>query len=63
MTGALLVSNQISLRLNNARYTSFHPFIYVYIVTRKRSIRIRGAFDLPESESGFEIMIPIRRFI
>ena len=41
MTGALLVLNQISLRLNSARYTSFHPSIYVYIVTRKRSIWIR----------------------
>ena len=34
----LLVSNQASLRLNNARYTSFYSFIYVYIVTRLRSI-------------------------
>ena len=30
-----------SLHLNNVRYTSFQPFIYVYIVTRKRSIWIR----------------------
>ena len=34
----LLVSNQTSFRLNNARYTSFYIFIYVYIVTRLRSI-------------------------
>ena len=34
----LLVSSQTSLRLNYARYTSFYPFIYVYIVTRLRSI-------------------------
>ena len=38
LTLFLLVSNQTSLRLNNARYTSFYPFIYVYIVTRLRSI-------------------------
>ena len=39
---------------------------YVFMLLLSFSIfsdQCRGAFDLPESESGFEIMILIHRFI
>ena len=39
------------------------PVILVNRRTPLRSHPSRGAFDLPESESGFEIMILIHRFI
>ena len=62
MIGALLVLNQISLRLNNARYTSFHPFIGKGPQTFSTVFtRIAGDFGLvaqnPLTENGLLCMI------